>query len=338
MDIRYYVGIDIAKATLDWAVYDGRTVVFQTSTANTVGGVKIALRLLKTLPGRKPDQAVFCMEHTGIYNAHLLDFLHKLHFPIWLESSLQIKKAGGLQRGKTDSIDAQPVCRRGIAEYAYRFRDQLRLWEPPRQVVQQLAMLSAARQRLIGVYNQLAGPLAEQQNFVNPALQKKLFKSCQTSLAAIDKDRQAIDKAIDQLVESDDQLRQLFALLTSVSGIGSVTATEVVIATNEMKTISDPKKMACHAGVAPFNYQSGSSVGGRPGVSQHRTGGPARKGLKSLFHLAAMSAIRMKGELQDYYQRKIKEGKNKMLILNAVASAIRSQQADSSDLRGRGTG
>lgn len=29
------------------------------------------------------------------YNAHLLDFLHKLHFPIWLESSLQIKKAAG---------------------------------------------------------------------------------------------------------------------------------------------------------------------------------------------------------------------------------------------------
>lgn len=48
----------------------------------------------------------------GIYNAHLLDFLHKLHFPIWLESSLQIKKAGGLQRGKTDSIDAQRIADR----------------------------------------------------------------------------------------------------------------------------------------------------------------------------------------------------------------------------------
>ena len=92
MDIRYHLGIDIAKATLDWAVYDGRTVVFQTSTANTVGGVKIALRLLKTLPGWKPDQAVFCMEHTGIYNAHLLDFLHKLRFPIWVVCKL--KKPG----------------------------------------------------------------------------------------------------------------------------------------------------------------------------------------------------------------------------------------------------
>jgi transposase len=312
MDIRYYVGIDIAKATLDWAVYDGKKVVLQTSTPNSIIGIKIALRLLKSLPDWKPAEAIFCMEHTGIYNAHLLDFLHKLHFPIWLESSLQIKKAGGLQRGKTDSIDAQR-----IAEYAYRFRDQLRLWEPPRAVVQQLAMLSTARQRLIAVYNQLAGPLAEQQGFINPTLQKQLLKSCQASLTAIEKDRKAIDKAIDQLVEGDEQLKELFGLIISIPGIGPATATEVVIATNELKSITDPKKMACHAGVAPFNYQSGSSVRGRPGVSQH-----ARKRLKSLFHLAAMSSIRVKGELQDYYQRKVKEGKNKMLVLNAVRNKL----------------
>ena len=252
-------------------------MVLQTSTApadrpNSVAGIKTALRLLKTLPDWKPTEAVFCMEHTGIYNrtggpAHLLDFLHKLRFPIWLESSLLIKKAGGLQRGKTDSIDAQR-----IAEYAYRFRDQMRLWEPPRAVVQQLAMLSAARQRLIAVYNQLAGPLAEQQGFINPTLQKQLLKGCQASLVAMEKDRKAMDKAIDQLVDGDDQLKQLFGLITSVPGIGPATATEVVMATNEMQTITDPNKMACHAGVAPFDYKSGTSVRGRPGVSQHAAG------------------------------------------------------------------
>ncbi|MFW0694666.1 IS110 family transposase, partial [Aliarcobacter butzleri] len=83
-------------------------------------------------------QALFCMEHTGIYNAHLLELLDQQKLAIWLESSLQIKQAGGMQRGKTDKVDAQR-----IALYAYRFRDQIRLWEPPREVVQQLAFLSA---------------------------------------------------------------------------------------------------------------------------------------------------------------------------------------------------
>lgn len=312
MDIHYFVGIDIAKATLDWAIYDGKKMVLQTSTPNSVTGIKTALRLLKALPDWHPEQAVFCMEHTGIYNAHLLDFLHKLHFPIWLESSLQIKKAGGLQRGKTDSIDAQR-----IAEYAYRFRDQLRLWAPPRQVVQKLTLLSATRQRLISVYNQLAGPLAEQQGFIDPTLCKQLSKHCQASITALEQDRKSIEKAIDALIKADSYLSQLFELVMSVPGIGKATTIEIVIATNEMKTIAEPKKMACHAGVAPFNYQSGSSVRGRPGVSQH-----ARKRLKSLFHLGAMSAIRAKGELQDYYQRKVKEGKNKMLVLNAVRNKL----------------
>ena len=185
-------------------------------------------------------------------------------------------------------------------------------------MVQQLALLSATRQRLILVYKQLAVPLAEQQSFINPTLQKQVQKRCKASLKALEKDRKAIDADIDQLIAKDEYLKERFALMTSVPGIGVVTATEVMVAANELSTISEPKKMACHAGVAPFEYKSGSSVRGRPGVSQH-----ARKRLKSLFHLAAMAAIRAKGELQDYYQRKVKEAvprreKNKMLVLNAI--------------------
>ena len=61
--------------------------------------------------------------------------------------------------------------------------------------------------------------------------------------------------------------------------------------------------MACQAGVAPFEYKSGTTVRARPGVRQH-----ARKPLKSLFHLAARASIGAKAELQDYDQRKVKEG------------------------------
>lgn len=87
-------------------------------------------------------------------------------------------------------------------------------------------MLSSTRQRLIGVYNQLAGPLTEQQSFVNPTFQKRLQKTCQVSLEALKKDRKAIDKAIEQLIESDEQLKALFGLISSVPGIGPATATE----------------------------------------------------------------------------------------------------------------
>jgi transposase len=233
-------------------------------------------------------------------NALILSELTKASFPICgaarrLESSLQIKQAGGLQRGKSDKIDAQR-----IANYAFRFKDRIRLWQPPRQLLQDLTHLSALRQRLLSVRTQLQQPINEQVRFVNTKRQKLVVKNCQASLKAINSDLTNVEQQIQQLVQQDEQLKELFVLMTSIPGVGNATATEVIIATDEFKMIQEPKKLACHAGVAPFEYRSGTSVRGKTRVNQH-----ARKRLKSLFHLAAMSSIRSKGELQDYYQRKI---------------------------------
>jgi transposase len=253
----------------------------------------------------------------GIYNAYLLESLHKLDLYIWLESSLQIKQAGGMQRGKNDSIDAQR-----IAEYAFRFQDRIQLWQPPRLIIQQLAYLSAARQRIIQAYNLLAGPLIEQESFVHSSFHKQVKQSSKGSIEALKKEQKAINQKIDAIIAADERLKELFELIISVPGVGAITATEILITTtavaaNEMKTINDPKKMACHSGVAPFEYRSGTSIRGKTRVSHQ-----ARKRLKSLFHLGAMSAIRSKGELRDYYLRKVSEGKNKMLVLNAVRNKL----------------
>lgn len=312
MNIRYYIGIDISKATLDWGVFDGKTIVLQSQSANSKVGIKATLKLIKALPGFKLDESVCCMEHTGIYNAHALEVLFQAGLPLWLENSLQIKKAGGLQRGKNDAIDAVR-----IAEYAFRFRDKMRLWQPSRPILQKLAALSALRQRLIGVRRQLEQPLAEQQTFWKSSLHKQVSKACQAALKGIHADLESVEKQIRTLIEGDKRLKELFDWITSIPGIGNATATELLVATDEFTAINDAKKLACHAGVAPFEYRSGSSVRGRTSVSQH-----ARKRLKSLFHLAAMSAIQVKGELQDYYQRKTTEGKNKMLVLNAVRNKL----------------
>jgi len=53
-------------------------------------------------------------------------------------------------------------------------------------------MLSATRQRLILAYNQLALPLAQQQGFINPHLQKQLQRTCK-----------AMDAPIDPLIQAD---------------------------------------------------------------------------------------------------------------------------------------
>lgn len=135
----------------------------------------------------------------------------------------------------------------------FRFQDQMCLWQPPRLVLQKLATLSALRQRLLRVRQQLQQPVNEQQGFVEKSLQKQLAKNCQASLKAINADLENAEKQINVLIQGDDRLRELFGWITSVPGVGDAIAAEVLVATNEFKAINDPKKLACHAGVAPFD-------------------------------------------------------------------------------------
>ena len=312
MDIRHFIGIDVSKNTLDWAVYANQGIIWKTQSENSPVAIRLVVKQLQALPNFQIPHCVCCLEHTGIYNAHALEVLFKAQFPVWLEASLQIKQASGLQRGKSDCIDAQR-----IAEYACRFRDQIRLWQPPRPALKKLAELSRLRQRLLGMLSQLRVPLAEQKRFGDKTLTAQLGHHCKGSLAALTNDLNEVEKAIKVLISGDDILKNLFALTTSIPGIGLIVATEIIVATNEMKAITDPKKLACHAGVAPFEHSSGSSVRRKTRVNHQ-----ARKSLKTLLHMAAMSALQVKGELQVYYQRKVGEGKNKMLVINAVRNKL----------------
>ena len=64
MEFYYFIGIDIAKDTLDWAIYTQQGAQLSTHTLNTLTGIKTALSEFRALPGWEAKQAVFCMEHT----------------------------------------------------------------------------------------------------------------------------------------------------------------------------------------------------------------------------------------------------------------------------------
>lgn len=93
------------------------------------------------------------MEHTKIYSNHLLACLYQKKANICLESATQIKKSLGNLRGKNDKVDSMR-----IAAYAYKNREELRLWAPRREHVQQLAHLASTRSRLIKAKKMLKTP------------------------------------------------------------------------------------------------------------------------------------------------------------------------------------
>jgi len=312
MEFDFFIGVDVSKNELDFALQQGGKLLFHRETANRPEAIKAFLKELGRQPGFELRKAVFCMEHTGIYNNHALSVLHQKKANICLESAVQIINSSGNIRGKNDKVDAIR-----IAGYAYTQREKLRLWQPKREVVQQLACLAATRSRLIEAGKALRIPLKEQDAFNTKKVAGESAKLCTQTLKAIDADLKKADKAIQKVIDEDPELKRLFGLITSVNGIGKVTAVQLMITTNEFKDITEAKKFACYSGVAPFTRESGIFKG------KARVSPMDNKKVKTLLHLSAIVAIQHNADLKLYYQRMVnQEKKNKMSVINAVRNKL----------------
>ena len=122
-----------------------------------------------------------------------------------------------------------------------------------------------------------------------------------------------VQRAIEEVIEGDKDLKVNYDLVSSVQGIGFVTAVHMLIVTENFSRFSNPRKFACYAGVAPFEHTSGSSIRGRTKVSQL-----ANKKIKSLLTLAAICAVKHDPGLKAKYAQKLQEGKPKMSVLNMI--------------------
>lgn len=311
MKFVWFIGIDVSKNTLDFHLRYQATAIFHQQVDNSKTGINSFLRACKK---QKVDfqQAVFCLEYTGIYNELLVEVLLGKNMQVWVEQSLQVKRSLGIQRGKNDKLDATR-----LSEYAYRFMDKCRLWQPARVAIKQLKDLVALRNRLLKARKLLQVPVREMKTSGDSSNVQLISKLNAPVVKQLDKQLKATEDQIHHLIAQDERLCQLEQIITSVEGVGPVTAWQIIITTNEFKNITCGKRFACYAGVVPFDHSSGTSIKARPRVSHL-----ANKQMKRLLHMSALSATVMKGELNEYYKRKVAEGKNKMSVLNAIRNKL----------------
>lgn len=308
----WFLGIDVSKKTLDFTLLRNGIKTSYGQIENDTNALVEALKQLRKEHGVKFSQLLICAEHTGIYSAYVLNTAQQLKLNLWLESAVQIKQSLGIQRGKNDQVDSYRIgC------YAYRFQDKAILWQPKREVISGLERLSALRSRLVNVRKQLVNALKEETGFTKEHIFKQLTAGCKNTLQALNKDIKKVEAELEKLLHSDEQLKRLYEVITSVTGIGPVTAVALIVATKEFKAFNDPRKFACYSGVAPFTHSSGSSIRGRT-----RTSKMANQGVKALLTMGARSAASYDAELKHYYERKISEGKSRHSVLNAIKAKL----------------
>lgn len=308
-----FIGIDVSKKTLDLQIDDMNTQE-DIQIQNQTEAIK---HLFGRLEHYYPESTLLvCMENTGQYNWNLLELLLEFkQTQSYLVNPVHLKRSMGLRRGKTDKLDA-----RAITRFIRLHHQELTPSRIPRPIIRQIQVLLTERNRLVKVLSQLRVPLKELQTFNQPPVTLASSQFSKPVIESLKSQIKAIEKELNRLIASDPQLHDLSKHVGSVTGVGPVTTWSLLVKTNEFKSLSNPRKLACYAGIAPFEHQSGTSIRRRPKVSHY-----ADKELKKLLHLAAMRSIQIKGEFMNYYNRKLEEGKNEMLVLNAVRNKIVSR-------------
>jgi len=62
----FFIGIDISKATLDWAVVTANKLLFHYQSSNDQKGIKSFIKhLMQQCPEASFDNSLYCMEHTA---------------------------------------------------------------------------------------------------------------------------------------------------------------------------------------------------------------------------------------------------------------------------------
>lgn len=308
-----YVGIDIAsqsftvslgKAEPGWNLA-GKATQFD----NQYEGYG---QLLGWLHAQKatPKGTMICMESTGVYGEQLAYFLKINGYRVCIEAPLKVKRAFDPEGHKSDPVDSQQ-----IAEYAYRFWDELKDWDARPEVFEQIKVLLSTREQC------LEDRIAHENTL--KALQRKQIRvysaeRCHQSLITeLQNMIERIEVEIQSLIDQHPDLKVKQKNLKSIPGVGPLLADHILLICQQTEQPLSHKRLAAFIGICPYEHSSGSSVKRKP-----RSRGYGPSALRKLLFLAAMSNSTHNPAFHAYFERKKLEGKPGKVALNNIANRL----------------
>jgi transposase len=312
MKFKEFIGIDISKLKFDVRIHSSQIALVLENNNNGFKGLQ---RHIQKHVNQCKEDILIAFEHTGIYSLPLAGFLAENHYHFVLLPGLEIKRSLGIQRGKSDKIDAKR-----IAEYAYQKQDKIKPTVLPFKKVLTIRRLLSVRERLVRHRAGFLKDKGENSLFLKKQENKVFFEVIEKSLSNLNKQIAIVEKELDGIVNSDDLIKKQFQLIKSIKGVGPQTALYIIVYTNCFTKFDNWRQFASYSGTAPFPYSSGSSINGKNKVSHL-----ANKKIKSLLNMCARSAITSNPELKMYFEKRKANGDNGMSAMNIIRNKIISR-------------
>lgn len=288
MTTELFVGIDVSKDTLDYAL---RPTGTQAQTPNTAAGIA---QLVTALTPLAPTLVV--VEATGGLERAVVAALSVAQLPVVVINPRRARafaKAMGYL-AKTDRIDAA-----GLAELGDRLRPEVR--PLPEAAAQELAALVARRQQLVALHT----AEANRRHTALPVVRAGI----ETHLTWLETTQAELEQEIATRIATQTTWRETAAIVDSAPGIGPVTAAVLMATVPELGHLSG-KHIAALVGLAPIAQDSGKRHGKR-----HIQGG--RGAVRAALYMATLTATRYNPVIKAFYERLIKTGKLQKVALTA---------------------
>lgn len=297
----FYLGVDVSKAKLDCLLLDSTTgKVKSKSIQNTNAGFK---QLIEWLAEKKAPNAHVIMEPTGVYHEPAALALADAGLTLSLVNPAQLRQfAQGLGvKNKTDKADSAVLARYGATLKPYA-------WQPPSKSARHLKALLARR-------DAIADDLQREQNrqeaiefAVSP---DEVKQSIIQSISFLKAELKRLEDMIKRHIDSDPDLRGKKDLLETIPGVGERVSSNLT-ALFAAKTFDSAEQLAAYLGLVPVQWESGTSVRGRPRLSK---AGPSH--LRKLLYMPAVVARQWNPHIKSFSERLIAKGKSKMAVIGA---------------------
>jgi transposase len=310
------LGIDVSKLTFDVSlivvVKGQKQPIVIDKFDNNATGLKSFKLWLDNHHVTFDKNSLLVIENTGIYHRLIWDFCTTHLLPIFIGNAADLKWSFGIARGKNDKVDSMRLC-----AYAYKNYEEIKPTTGLNKVLITLKDLLSNRSKLIKLKNAIKQTLNELKVSNDKTTQSLIEKLNKAALDGLQKSIKQMDAEILKMVKQDEAILTNYNRMLSVPGIGKITATFIICCTNNFVIKVTGKQLANYAGVVPFGNTSGTSVKGK-----NRVHFMANKELKTLLTMGALSAVNTYPEYIDYYERKMKEGKKHLQVLNAIKNKM----------------
>jgi len=310
-NIKYFIGLDMACESFAASIYQSPETqpITKEAITNNPDGFNMLISWLKSNNISKSNSIV-CMEATGVYSKAVTCYLIAEGFNVCVEPPLKVKRAFEPYGHKTDAVDSKK-----IAEYAYRYKDELHLYKPKDEILEKIRQLLSARERFVKQSTAIQNALKAYEK--EPIQVSLIVKSNTQTLHQLKKHISDIDKELDKFSHQNPNIFQNTNILKSIPGCGMLLTANLMAITGNFEDIKDHKHLAAFIGIVPYQHQSGTSVYKKP---RSRHFGPQTT--RKLLRLAAQSVATHNSSFRQYYLRKQAEGKAKALVLNNIANKL----------------